>query len=57
MSRISPSLLESEIYNWTGNPEDFGPYMNKRYLFKDKDLDNCLNIDDAKKIILSKHVS
>lgn len=57
MSRISPSLLESEIYNWTGNPEDFGPYMNKRYLFHDDDLDNCLNVDDAKKIILDKHVT
>lgn len=63
MASISAHLLSTELSFWTelyedheGEMQSFARYMNKKYMFKDKELVKIDTPELAKKHIMEHHV-
>ena len=63
MAKISRHLLSAELTLWNAIYEDyenemqpFGEYMNKKYMFNDKDLEFMEDSNTAYEHIIKKHV-
>lgn len=63
MAQVSKQLLRKEINDWktikrmfSRQTNTFGHYMNKRYVMKDKELEESLYFITAVRILLDKHV-
>ena len=59
MAKLSIELLRKEHNDWIKLKviESFGTYMNFKYNFRNKELDNELDSNIALLIIMSNHVT